>query len=66
MTAQLTYQIIMTLPPEERELLFDMLKPQMKKFDLNELLSVDKKKSIDKHEMMKLLIKTVFSKQKNN
>jgi hypothetical protein len=66
MTAQLTYQIIMTLPEKERELLFDMLEPQMKKFDLEELVSDKASKKALKSERMLRLIDTCFSKIKDS
>lgn len=67
MTAQLTYQIIMTLPEKERELLFDMLEPQMKKFDLEELISDEVPPAkISNDEMMLLLIDRYFSKVKDS
>jgi hypothetical protein len=66
MTAQLTYQIIMTLPEKERELLFDMLEPQMKKFDLEELISDEVQTKISNDEMMLLLIDRYFSKVKDS
>lgn len=66
MTAQLTYQIIMTLPEKERELLFDMLEPQMKKFDLEELVSDKASKKALKNERMLRLIDTCFSKIKDS
>jgi len=67
MTAQLTYQIIMTLPEKERELLFNMLEPQMKKFDLEELISDDVPPTkISNDEMMLLLIDRYFSKVKDS
>lgn len=66
MTAQLTYQIIMTLPEKERELLLDMLEPQMKKFDLEELISDEVQTKISNDEMMLLLIDRYFSKVKDS
>ncbi len=67
MTAQLTYQIIMTLPENERELLLDMLKPQMKKFDLEELITDEVAPAkISNDEMMLLLIGKYFSKVKDS
>lgn len=67
MTAQLTYQIIMTLPEKERELLFNMLEPQMKKFDLEELISDEiPPAKISNDEMMLLLIDRYFSKVKDS
>jgi hypothetical protein len=62
MTAKLIYPLIMALPEKERELLLDMLEPQMKKFDLEELTS-DK---ASKNERMLLLINTCFSKVKDS
>jgi hypothetical protein len=66
MTANLAYQIIMALPENERELLFDMIDPHMKKFDLEELLSDEIPKKISEKEMMLRLIETCFSKVKNS
>lgn len=66
MTAQLTYQIIMTLPEKERELLLNMLEPQMKKFDLEELISDKASKKATKKERMLRLIDTCFSKVKDS
>jgi hypothetical protein len=66
MTANLTYQIIMALPENERELLFEMIDPHMKKFDLEELLSDEIPKKILEKEMMLRLIETCFSKVKNS
>lgn len=66
MTAQLTYQIIMTLPEKERELLLDMLEPQMKKFDLEALISDKASKKATKNERMLRLINTCFSKVKDS
>jgi len=66
MTAQLTYQIIMTLPESERELLFGMLEPQMKKFDLEELIPDKASKKALKNERMLRLIDTCFSKVKDS
>lgn len=66
MTANLAYQIIMALPENERELLFEMIDPHMKKFDLEELLSDEISKKISEKEMMLRLIETCFSKVKNS
>lgn len=67
MTAQLAYQIIMTLPEKERELLLNMLEPQMKKFDLEELISDEVPPAkISNDEMMLLLIDRYFSKVKDS
>jgi hypothetical protein len=65
MTAKLTYDIIMTLSENERESLFDMLEPQMKKFDLEDLISDERQKSKEKEELLKHIIKTQFSKFRN-
>lgn len=66
MTANLAYQIIMALPGNERELLFEMIDPHMKKFDLEELLSDEIPKKNSEKEMMLRLIETCFSKVKNS
>lgn len=66
MTAKLTYQIIMTLPEKERELLLNMLEPQMKKFDLDELISDKILTGISKKDRMLRLIDTCFSKIKDS
>lgn len=66
MTAELVYQIINTLPENERELLFDMLEPQMKKFDLRELISDKAPVKFSKNEIMLRLIETCFSKVKDS
>ena len=66
MTAQLTYQIIMTLPEKERELLLNMLEPQMQKFDLEELISDKASKKATKNERMLRIIDTCFSKVKDS
>jgi hypothetical protein len=66
MTADLVYQIIMALPENEREFLFNMIDPHMKKFDLEELLSDEIPEKISEKEMMLRLIDTCFSKVKNS
>ena len=67
MTAKLIYPIIMTLPEKERELLLDMLEPQMKKFDLEELITDEVAPAkISNDEMMLLLIGKYFSKVKDS
>ncbi len=66
MTVNLAYQIIMSLPENERDLLFDMLEPQMKKFDLEELISDKASKKASKNERMLRLIDTCFSKVKDS
>jgi hypothetical protein len=66
MTANIAYEIIMLLPENERDLLFDMLEPQMKKFDLEELISDKALKKASKNERMLRLIDTCFSKVKDS
>jgi hypothetical protein len=66
MTANIAYEIIMLLPENERDLLFDMLEPQMKKFDLEELISDKASKKASKNERMLRLIDTCFSKVKDS
>ncbi len=66
MTVNLAYEIIMSLPENERDLLFDMLEPQMKKFDLEELISDKASKKASKNERMLRLIDTCFSKVKDS
>ena len=66
MTVNLAYQIIMSLPENERDLLFDMLEPHMKKFDLEELISDKASKKASKNERMLRLIDTCFSKVKDS
>jgi hypothetical protein len=66
MTAKLAYQMIMTLRGNELELLLDMLKPHMKKFDLDELISDKALEESSKKERMLRLIDTCFSKVKDS
>ncbi len=66
MNAKLAYQIVMTLPEKELELLLDMLKPHMKKFDLEELISDKASKKATKNERLLRLIETHFSKVKDS
>lgn len=66
MTVNLAYQIIMSLPENERDLLFDMLEPHMKKFDLEELISDKASKKASKNERLLRLIDTCFSKVKDS
>lgn len=66
MTAKLIYPLIMALPEQERELLLDMLAGENKKLDLDELVSQDLQKLIEKREMIEFLIRTQFSKFKNS
>lgn len=64
MTAKLTYQIIMSLPLNERELLFDMLEPHYEKFDVDTFLSEEIEMGFSNEELTNYLIKTLFSKHK--
>ncbi len=66
MTVNLAYEIIMSLPENERDLLFDMLEPHMKKFDLEELISDKTSKKASKNERLLRLIDTCFSKVKDS
>jgi hypothetical protein len=66
MTVNLAYEIIMSLPENERDLLFDMLEPHMKKFDLEELISDKASKKASKNERLLRLIDTCFSKVKDS
>jgi hypothetical protein len=66
MTAQLTYQIIQTLTEKERTLLFDMLESDNKSFSLEELITPKRKKPALDLDVMKYLIKTCFSKNKDS
>jgi hypothetical protein len=66
MNAKLAYQMTMTLHGNELELLLDMLKPHMKKFDLEELVSDKASKKALKNERMLRLIDTCFSKVKDS
>lgn len=66
MTAKLAYQIIMTLAENERELLLNMLEPQIKKFDLEDLISDITIEESSRNERMVRLINTCFSKVKDS
>ena len=66
MTALLTYQIIMTLPDMEKNVLFDMLDLHLKPFEIDDLLQDDGLNLNSKEEVFKFLIKTVFSKNKKS
>jgi hypothetical protein len=66
MTAKLAYEIIMTLPETERFILFEMLEPEMKPFDLDAILEDNRSNLNKKEEMINYLIRTVFSKNKNS
>jgi hypothetical protein len=63
MTAKLAYEIIMTLPESEKDQLFIMLEPHVKSFDLEEFID---ESPMDKNEIIKYLIATVFSKNKKS
>lgn len=65
MTAELVNQIIMTLSDNEREILFEILEPQMKKFNLEDLISDENQKILEKKDLIKHIIKTQFSKFRN-
>lgn len=64
MTAELTYQIIQSLSQKERDKLFEMLEPEMKQFDLDELLTEEVNTKLSNDDIMMLLIKNCFSKVK--
>ena len=66
MTAQLTYQIIQTLPETERKLLLDMLEADSKPFSIAELTTPKRKKPALDIEVMKYLIDNCFSKIKDS
>lgn len=63
MTAKLTYEIVMSLPNNERTLLLDMLEPHFKKFDLDDFILNEIEKYSDT-EITNYLVKTLFSKYK--
>ncbi|WP_112084661.1 hypothetical protein [Flavobacterium lacus] len=63
MTAKLAYEIIMTLPETEKEILFSMLEPHIKPFDIEDFID---EAPMNKEQIIEYLIKTVFSKKKNN
>ena len=56
----------MTLPDSERVLLFDMLEPYIKPFDLDDILETENPNSQTKEDIIKYLIETVFSKNKKS
>ncbi|SEB06978.1 hypothetical protein SAMN05443667_1209 [Flavobacterium gillisiae] len=64
MTAALAYQIIQTLSDSERDALFDKLRPELKVFSLDELLSEEDQESIDRQERIEYLLSTQFRKVK--
>jgi hypothetical protein len=64
MTAALAYQIIQTLSESERESLFDKLRPEMKVFNLEEVLSEEQQELLDRNERIEYLIRTQFRKVK--
>lgn len=51
----------MTLPETEKDILFSMLEPHMKSFNIEELINGT---PMNKQEMIDYLIKNVFSKHK--
>lgn len=53
----------MTLPETEKEILFTMLEPYIKPFDIEDLID---EAPMNKEQIINYLIKTVFSKKKNN
>ena len=61
MTAKLAYEIIMTLSETEKDILFNMLEPEMKPLDIKKLVQKKPKNNI---EMQLKLIETIFSKHK--
>ncbi len=56
----------MTLAENERELLLNMLEPQIKKFDLEDLISDITIEESSRNERMVRLINTCFSKVKDS
>jgi hypothetical protein len=60
-TAKLAYELIMILPETEKDILFSMLEPHMKSFNIEELIN---EAPMNKQEMIDYLIKNVFSKYK--
>jgi len=62
MTAVLAYQIIQTLSESERDLLLDMIRPEMKTFKLEELISEEQQEVIERNEMIEYLLRTQFRK----
>lgn len=64
MTAKLAYEIVMSLPDNERALLFDMLEPHFEKFDFDEFISDEIEIGYSDTEIRNYLIKTLFSKYK--
>lgn len=64
MTAKLAYEIVMSLPDNERTLLFDMLEPHFEKFDFDEFISDEIEIGFSDSEITNYLIKTLFSKYK--
>lgn len=66
MTAKLAYDIIMTLPQKEFDILLNMLEPHFENFDIDTLLLDEIVNTSSKEEMTRYLIKTIFSKHKNS
>jgi hypothetical protein len=60
-TAKLAYELIMTLPEKEKDILFSMLEPHMKSFDIEDLID---EAPMNKKEITEYLLKTVFRKNK--
>jgi len=61
LTAKLAYEIIMTLPETEKDILFSMLEPHMTSFDIEDLID---EAPMNKKEIREYLLKTVFGKNK--
>ena len=56
----------MSLPELERDILFDMLEPHLKPFELDDILQDDGTNLSTREEVIKYLIKNVFSKYKKS
>lgn len=63
---EIVYQMAKMLPEEECKLLYDKLGQDFKNFNIDELISDDHQKLIEKREMIEFLIRTQFSKFKNS
>lgn len=63
---EIVYQMAKMLPEEERKLLYDKLGQDFRKFNIDELISDDHQKLIEKREMIAYLIETQFSKFKKS
>ena len=64
MTAKLAYEIVMSLPDNERALLFDMLEPHFEKFDFEDFISEEIETGLSDKQLTDYLIKALFSKHK--